>query len=67
MTCTTLPPFNVVSIGDGFRAFNPPIMWIVLHLLEDFVSFAYEYMILNVIAYNKRTDQVMGGVHNTNL
>lgn len=41
MACTPLSPGNVVSSSNGFQAFNPPITRIVLHLFEDFVSFAH--------------------------
>lgn len=54
VTCATLPPLNVVSGGDCFQTFNPPVKGIVLHLLEDFICFAHEIMILNAIAQRKR-------------
>jgi hypothetical protein len=38
---TSLPPFDVVSAGNGFQTFNPPVKGIALHLLEDFICFAY--------------------------
>jgi hypothetical protein len=58
MTCAALPPFNVVSVGDGFQTINPPVKGTVLHLLEDFVCFAHEGMILNTIAQGKNVKQV---------